>query len=310
MAYCNAVHSSPRPKMVQATQNAMSSAMEDRLKIDNAPLRGALLPFLTGCTTAAERINAVQANLESEAGKSWRQELGKWTVRMVPVELLVPDVHKDWRPIVREAVLFVVSRLSPSRLAPKIVEQMALPPQHLGGGAPSKFIAKVPGLQKIGQVLARNRHLHPRLRRALIKLENGISDVTIEEIRDIINGELRLQIETYAIKIQRSILSEASVSAVVRLAWQNPASGRRQHGVFKVLKPHIANCYAEDLRIIGQLAQHLARQHRTSGAPLGVRRDPYGDPVSVATRSRLSSDATLADELSEYRSLRGIRYRT
>ena len=160
--------------------------MEDRLKIDNAPLRRTLLPFLTGCTTAAERINAVQAALESEAGKSWRQELGKWTVRMVPVELLVPDVHKDWRPIVREAVLFVVSRLSPSRLAPKIVEQMALPPNTSAEVRLLKFIAKVPGLQKIGQVLARNRNLHPRLRRALIKLENGISDVTIEEIRAII----------------------------------------------------------------------------------------------------------------------------
>ncbi len=283
--------------------------MEDRLKIDNAPLRRALLPFLTGCATAAERINAVQAALESEAGKSWRQELGKWTVRMVPVELLVPDVHKDWRPIVREAVLFVVSRLSPSRLAPKIVEQMALPPNTSAEVRLLKFIAKVPGLQKIGQVLARNRNLHPRLRRALIKLENGISDVTIEEIRAIIDGELRLQIETYAIKIQRSILSEASVSAVVGFTWQNPASGRCQHGVFKVLKPHIANCYAEDMRIIGQLAQRLARQHRTSGAPIGRLAETLTE-IRLLLQREVDfprEQATLADELSEYRSLRGIR---
>lgn len=36
-----------------------------------------------------------------------------------------------------------------------------------------RFIAKVPGLHKIGQVLARNRNLDPRMRRSLTALENA-----------------------------------------------------------------------------------------------------------------------------------------
>jgi ubiquinone biosynthesis protein len=283
--------------------------VENRIKIDNRPLQQALQPFLSAYITTAEKINAVQVALGSEAGKFWREELGKWTIRMVPVELLVPKVHEEWRPLVREAILFVVSRLSASRLAPKIVEQMGLAPDTSAEVRLLRFISKVPGLQKIGQVLARNRNLHPRLRRALIKLENGISDVTIEEIRAIINRELQSQIENYAIKIRPTILSEASVSAVVCFTWQNPASGRRERGVFKVLKPHIASCYAEDMKILGQLAQHLARKHAAAGTHLGGLAETLTEIRLLLQREVdfLREQATLANALNEYRALRGVR---
>ena len=42
------------------------------------------------------------------------------------------------------------------------------------------------------------------------------------------------------------ILSEASVSAVMRFTWRNPVSGRRERGVFKVSKPHIPGYFAEE----------------------------------------------------------------
>ena len=34
----------------------------------------------------------------------------------------------NWRPPVRDAMIFVVTRLSPARLAPKLLEQIELPP--------------------------------------------------------------------------------------------------------------------------------------------------------------------------------------
>ena len=293
----------------QATQVAEIGTVENRIKIDNESLRQALEPFLSAYTSITEKINAVEVALGSEDGKFWRQELGKWTIRMVPVELLVPKAHEEWRPLVREAILFVVSRLSASRLAPKIVEQMGLPPDTSAEVRLLRFISKVPGLQKIGQVLARNRNLHPRLRRALIKLENGISDVTVEEIRAILNRELQSQIETYAIKIRPTILSEASVSAVVGFTWQNPASGRRERGVFKVLKPHIASCYAEDMKILGQLAQHLARRHGAAGTHLGGLAETLTEIRLLLEREVdfPREQATLANALHKYRTLRGVR---
>lgn len=293
----------------QTTQIAEIGTVENRSKIGDESLQQALQPFLSTYTSTAEKINAMQVALESEGGKFWREELGKWTIRMVPVELLVPKVHQEWRPLVREAILFVVSRLSASRLAPKIVEQMGLAPDTSAEVRLLRFISKVPGLQKIGQVLARNRNLHARLRRALIKLENGISDVTVEEIRAIINRELQSQIETYAIKIRPTILSEASVSAVVGFTWQNPASGRRERGVFKVLKPHIASCYAEDMKILGQLAQHLARRHGAAGTHLSCLAETLTE-IRLLLQREVDfprEQATLANALKEYRALRGVR---
>ena len=283
--------------------------MENRIKIGRQPLQQALQPFLSSCTTDTEKINAIQAALKSGDGKFWRAELGKWTIRVVPVELLVPEVHQEWRPLVREAILFVVSKLSASRLAPKVVEQMGLPLDTSAEMRLLRFIAKVPGLQKIGQVLARNRDLHPRLRRALTELENGICDVTIEEMRSIINRELSSQIESYAIRIEAAIHSEASVSAVVGFTWRNPASGRRERGVFKVLKPHIASCYAEDMTIIGELAQHLARKHRASGVQLGQLAETLTE-IRLLLQREVDfprEQATLANALGEYRSFHGVR---
>src|SRR5207302_104490 len=85
----------------------------------------------------------------------------------------------------------------------------------------------VPGLQKLGQVIARNQHLRPALRDALARLENGIRDVKAQEIREIIQRDLGERVKTYDVRVERKILSEASVSAVLRFTWRDPESGRR-----------------------------------------------------------------------------------
>ena len=283
--------------------------MEHPFKIDNVPLPQVLGPFLQGCKSTMEMIGAVQHALEAGGGRVWRDELGKWTVRMVPVELLVPEVHRDWRPLVREAMLFVVSKLSASRLAPKIVEQINLAPDTPPEVRLLRFIAKVPGLQKIGQVLARNRNMDPRLRRALIKLENGICDMSIKEVCAIINKSLAPQVKSYAIQLEPKILSEASVSAVVGFTWRNPGTRRRERGVFKVLKPHIPSCYAEDMSILRQLAQHLARKHRSAGMRLGGLAETLTEIRLLLEREVdfPREQLTLSTALSAYRALGGIR---
>jgi ubiquinone biosynthesis protein len=58
------------------------------------------------------------------------------------------------------------------------------------------------------------------------------------------------------------LLSEASVSAVLEFSWLNPSTGRREAGVFKVMKPHVPECYAEDLSLLQYLAEDLAARGR------------------------------------------------
>jgi len=283
--------------------------VEYQLKIENGQLRQALDPFLHSYATTAERIVAIEATLSGKGGKIWRNELAKWTVRVVPVEHLVPAAYSQWRPLVRDSMIFVVSRLSPRRLAPKIVEQMELAADTPPEDRLLRFIAKVPGLQKIGQVLARNKNLDPKMRRALTELENGISDVSFTEIRAIILQEVGSQFETYTVEMDSAILSEASVSAVVGFTWRNPESRRRERGVFKVLKPHIPGCYAEDMKILQQLAEFLACKYRGEGVHLaGV--------AETLTEIRLllerevdfpGEQATLLNALHRYRSIPGVR---
>jgi len=232
-------------------------------KVTPDSLRAALENFLPEGATHAEKIDAIEAVLTSPAGQAMRETMATWIVdEIVPVDALVPKAYAEWRAPVRDAMMFVVARLSPTRLAPKLLEQIELPVSTSVEERLLRLIAKVPGLQKLGQVIARNQHLRPALRRALAKLENGIRDVRAEDIRAIVERELGERIDRFQVKVAARILSEASVSAVVRFTWRNPESGHREHGVFKVLKPHIPQYFAEDMDYLQGLAQYFSdRQH-------------------------------------------------
>src|ERR1700690_2232824 len=215
-----------------------SSVIEDGLR-QLAPLRlrSALANFLPKGATPAEQTRAIESGLRSPAGQAMRDTMARWIVdEIVPVERLVPQAYIKWRPPVRDAMMFVIARLSPARLAPKLLEQLELPLDTSAEVRLLRLIAKVPGLQKLGQVIARNQHLRPALRNALARLENGIRDVRPQDVVTIIRRELGPRVEKYSVKIANVILSEASVSAMVRFTWIDHATGKRERGVFKVLK--------------------------------------------------------------------------
>ncbi|MBZ5654095.1 MAG: hypothetical protein LAO56_02325 [Acidobacteriia bacterium] len=239
-------------------------------------LRAALANFLPQGATSAERITAIEGVLRSPTGQSMRDAMARWIVDgIVPVDRLVPAAYLKWRPPVRDAMMFVVTRLSPARLAPKLLEQIELPADTTPEARLLRLIAKVPGLQKLGQVIARNQHLRPALRTALARLENGIRDVQPEEIQALIHQELGARLETYAVQIAPFILSEASVSAVVRFTWQDPDTRRRERGVFKVLKPHIPEYFAEDMDYLQGLAQYFSDRRHSYGFPAEVLPDTF-----------------------------------
>jgi predicted unusual protein kinase regulating ubiquinone biosynthesis (AarF/ABC1/UbiB family) len=193
----------------------------------------------------------------------------------VPVEALVPPEYENWRPPVRDAMLFVISHLSDARLAPKLLEQIELPPNTPPETRLLRLIAKVPGLQKLGQVIARNHYLRPALRAALSQLENDIRDVSAEEMCAIIRQELGARAEAYAVHIEPSILSEASVSAVLRFTCTDPKTGEPQQGVFKALKSYIPACFAEDMELLQGLADFFGSKHCEYGLAKDVLTDTF-----------------------------------
>ena len=273
-------------------------------------LRAALANFLPKGATAAEQTRAIEAGLRSPVGEAMRDTMARWIVdEIVPVTRLVPQAYENWRPPVRDAMMFVVARLSPARLAPKLLEQLELPVNTSAEVRLLRLIAQVPGLQKLGQVIARNQHLRPALRNALARLENGIRDVRPEDVVAIIRQELGPRIEKYHVKIAPKILSEASVSAVVRFTWRDPKSGKRERGVFKVLKPHIPEYFAEDMDYLQGLAQYFGERHRNYGFPANLLPDTF-KKVRRLLRHEVNfvrEQKTLLEAWDLYRSMKGVR---
>src|SRR5690242_10006981 len=97
---------------------------------------------------AADRADAIVAMLEGPAGARFRQEASRAIVQALSVERLVPDVYAEWRPLVRDAMLYFGANFSTPRLAPKLVEQIELPSDTPPEKRLSRLIARVPGLQK------------------------------------------------------------------------------------------------------------------------------------------------------------------
>jgi ubiquinone biosynthesis protein len=227
----------------------------------------------------------------------------------MPVEALVPDAYAQWRPPIQEALRFTLLRLSDARLAPKLVEQMDLPSSTPTEVRLLRFIAKTPGLQKLGQVLARNRHLQPSLRRALSELENSICDVNAADIRAMIVEQLGSRLQSCSVEIEPEIASEASVSAVMRFTWWNPESCEREPGVFKVLKPHVPAYFAEDLYLLQQLGIHLESKHREYGIAAHVLSDTFSEVRQLLQHEVDFSreQATLLKAFDLYRSVAGAR---
>jgi len=273
-------------------------------------LRGAVADFLPKTGSQAEKIATIETGLKSLAGHSLRDAMAEWIVdEIVPVSRLVPEAYLEWRPPVRDAMMFVVARLSPARLAPKILEQLELPRNTPPEKRLLRLIARVPGLQKLGQVIARNQHLRPALRDALARLENGIRDVRTQDIREVIQHDLGERLAKFEVRIDQKILSEASVSAVVRFSWRDPASGRIERGVFKVLKPHIPEYFSEDMDYLQGLAQHFADRHHTYGFPRHLIPDTF-KKVRRLLRHEVNfarEQKTLVEAGELYRNLQGVR---
>ncbi len=265
--------------------------------------------FPQGATTS-EQIAAIESALRGPMGASVRSAMGKWIVeQLVPVPSLVPPTYEHWRAPVRDAMLFVVSHLSTPRLAPKLLEQLQLPPRTRPETRLLRLISEVPGLQKLGQVIARNRKLRPALRAELSRLENGIHDVEAKDMVAIIQRQLGAQISRFQVVIRPKLLSEASVSAVVPFTWRNPETRRRERGVFKVRKPHVPAYFAEDMEMLQRLAQFFGTRDHTYGLPPHLIADTFRKVRRLLQHevNFAREQKTLREAWELYQSVPGVR---
>lgn len=215
---------------------------------------------LRGEGSIGERKLALQKILKDFEWESYRVQLGRLLAEQLPAEQLVPEAYAEWKPIVHEAVTYIGGHLSMQRLLPKLLDQMLLPEDTALEKRLVQFVAQMPSLQKLGQVIARNRNLQPELRAELTKLENDIHDTSYSEIRDQVERQLSAKLATGKVQMDETLFAEASVCALLRFSWLNPETEQREQGVFKVVKPHVHEHFAEEMKLLQGLATHLDQQ--------------------------------------------------
>jgi len=191
----------------------------------------------------------------------------EWLSRELSPEALVPEVYAEWRPLVRDAFAFLAANLSEARWRDKIAQQRRLPTDAPAAQRLLCLLERMPALQKIGQILARNRHLDAELAGALVQLENEISDASPAALRATLLGELGDRVKRHRIEFEPTPLAEASVAAVVAFRWREPGPRRAAYseGVFKVLKPGIPALLREDLELLGTIANFLDKRRASYG---------------------------------------------
>ena len=167
-----------------------------------------------------------------------------------------------WAPIVHDAMLYFLDHLSDDRLLDKMVSLALLPPGTSRGDYLKEFVSKVPSLQKMGQILARNPDLSPDYQKSLQDLESGIRTMNSEEMVQFITADIgKPQIDKYQMQFADKLFGEASVGATILATGVIPGSTTRRQMVCKIVKPYVLIYLPEDLAIIDGLAAFFTTNH-------------------------------------------------
>ena len=265
--------------------------------------------MLSKDVVAGEMEEAIQNITADVDWEPHAEQLGELVSEMLPIEQLVPDCYADWRPIVSDALSFIGTRLSTARLIPKIIQQLMLAEDVALEQRLITFIEQMPSLQKLGQVIARNRNLDPAFRAELTRLENEIRDVDPKQIRTEIEQRLGPTLETYQVEIETLIHAEASVCALMRFSWINPASSKKEQGVFKVLKPHLKDYFAEEMQILQGLADFFDAKRKDHVLAQVNLREVFAEIRSLLEQEldSLKEQENLKRAYSRYKNVTGVR---
>lgn len=191
-----------------------------------------------------------------------RQAAGDLMTAIRPAEVL-PDVYADFRPMVSDGIRFMIERLSVPRIAGLTAAQAALAPDGPDGERLLALALEMPTLHKLGQIIARNRHLHPAFKAWLIRLENGPATTSAEQIREMIRLRLGDDMARFAIQTEDDVLAEASVGVTIPFTFVPAPAADRRRGVFKLLKPGVTDRLTEELALLAELAAYFEarREH-------------------------------------------------
>ncbi|HRO59417.1 MAG TPA: hypothetical protein PK177_09670, partial [Burkholderiaceae bacterium] len=157
-------------------------------------------------------MQSAHAQQQTPADGDWLAAFG--------LDDLLPDALAAWRPLVTEALSFFLEQLPEQRSSEIVLGQLALGETASVAQRVVALLAQCPTLHKLGQMLARNRHLPAELRSQLQTLETMPSSLPIETIVERIRSELGPQQFEGPIELAEAPLAEASVAVVLPFCWR------------------------------------------------------------------------------------------
>lgn len=184
------------------------------------------------------------------------ENLVRQVVLSTGIDSFLPERYAPYQPVVREGMVFMMSAMPLSRLAPKIVDQLLLEDASFGKRL-FALIKDMPTLQKLGQIICRSPGVDPAFKKELIDLEDNIHTVNYFQIRPSLFKEIDNNSTQQIVIPEKRILAEASVCAVVPAKVASGSKEKAIRAVLKIVKPKVKKDMAADLALLDQLMVFL-----------------------------------------------------
>jgi ubiquinone biosynthesis protein len=204
---------------------------------------------------SSETLNQKLSSMASAMGdEAFSKYMAREIVDRTRPDKAVPEIYGHYRSLVRDGIAFFLSQVNRGRLIELVVSQLTLAAETSAEERLLELAKCFPTLHKLGQLIARHPHIDPKVKQWLIHLENGRYGTPQDVILAQIHGQLQQAGRLGGVRIQPTILSEASVGAVVPFQWTPPACLHPVDGVLKILKPDIRKHLDEEVTILEKTA--------------------------------------------------------
>jgi ubiquinone biosynthesis protein len=193
----------------------------------------------------------------------------KWAALLdeAAIASVLPEVYARFSRPVQDSLAVFLEGLPAPHQAAILTDQASLPACATVSARLGLLARSCPALHKLGQILARDQRLLPELRQHLQELESLPPSVPLKTIHAILAQEFGL-LSSRGVTLMPPALAEASVAVVIPFRDnRGPRGEQPRDGVFKILKPGVAERLEQELELFERVGCHLDQRCEDFGIP-------------------------------------------
>jgi len=136
-------------------------------------------------------------------------------LKIAGADRFLPPQYRKFQPVVMEGAIFFLSHLPEKRIIEKITDQLVLPIGFKPGQRICTLVKDTPTLHKLLQIIGRSPGIDPDFKEFLVELEDNISTLNYDTLEPLLTDEFRHVDPSLQLILEKNILAEASVCAVI-----------------------------------------------------------------------------------------------